>query len=134
MDKKKIILGALTGVAIFIWVRGLMTHSARRSQPGIVSKEDTASSLPALQKRQKSRTSHTRWGRDPFLLTRTPTTLSLGLRLSGVIFDEQGGYAVINDQICRIGDEINGNKIVDIKQDRVILNDGSKDIELRLEH
>lgn len=132
MDKKKIILGVLAAVAVFVWARGLKTHSRRVTRPDIINKETIISPSSGAIRKQKSRTIHTNWGRNPFSAVRSVSGLSSGLQLSGIIFDEQGGYAVLNDQICHIGDTIDGKKIVDIKQDRVILNDGTKDFEVKL--
>ena len=55
-----------------------------------------------------------------------------GLNLMGILWDEESPKVIINDEILGIGDDIDGNTIVDIRQNKVILNDGSKDFELRL--
>ncbi len=59
-------------------------------------------------------------------------TGSHALNLAGILWDEESPKVIINDEILGIGDDIDGNTIVDIRQNKVILNDGSKDFELRL--
>lgn len=46
------------------------------------------------------------------------------------MWDKEKPLAIINDAIVKIGDKVSGNIIVDIKQDKVILNDGTNDFEL----
>ena len=67
------------------------------------------------------------------MITQAPVSHSSVLALGGIVYDEKDSYALINNQLLHIGDEVNGNRVVDIQQDRVILNDGNKDIELKLE-
>ena len=47
------------------------------------------------------------------------------LLLSGIVWDEAGPIAIINNEIFGVGDVIEGNTIVEIKKDRVILSDGT---------
>ena len=54
------------------------------------------------------------------------------LSLTGIISTDNGPAAVINNRIVRIGDKIGTNKVIQIKGDSVVLNDGSKDFELKL--
>ena len=55
-----------------------------------------------------------------------------GLSLNGIVWDEENPKAIINGAIIGIGDKLGVNTIVDIKKDRVILNDGAADFELIL--
>ena len=48
------------------------------------------------------------------------------------MWDKEKPIAIINGEIIKVGDNVGGNIVVDIKQDRVILNDGAKDFELKL--
>jgi hypothetical protein len=56
----------------------------------------------------------------------------LSLNLSGIFWDEQAPQAIINEKIVGIGDRVRGITVVEIKDDRVILNDGEKNIELKM--
>ena len=59
--------------------------------------------------------------------------MSSSLSLNGIIWDKKNPKAMLGDAFVKKGDTVGGNKVVDIKKDRVILNDGSKDFELNLE-
>ena len=59
--------------------------------------------------------------------------LQLIVSLSGIVWDKNTPSAIINDIIVKIGEEIKGHMVIDIKQDRVILKDGANNLELRIE-
>ena len=40
---------------------------------------------------------------------------------------------MIGDAIVRKGDKVGSNTVVDVQKDKVILNDGAKNFELKLE-
>ncbi len=52
--------------------------------------------------------------------------------LSGILWEKAHSMAIINDQIVRRGDRVDGKVVVAIEKDRVILNDGTQDSELVL--
>jgi len=54
--------------------------------------------------------------------------------LQGILADAQNPRALINNNNVGIGDRVGKYTIVDIKQDKVILNDGSDDRELIFEY
>lgn len=129
-DKKKAILAVLAFISVFIWYNGLKSSSKKKNNAPSGYLE-TYSSGQKLK--QKKRAGYKEWGRDPFVITQTPASHSSALALGGIVYDEKDSYVLINDQVLHRGDQVNGNRVVDIKRDRVILNDGNKDIELRLE-
>ncbi|MDP3804529.1 MAG: hypothetical protein Q8Q87_03135 [Candidatus Omnitrophota bacterium] len=131
MDKKKIILGLLTVIAIFVWVRGL--HTGSRSKAKFVMDKEEAFPSIDFQKRQKSRTSYEAWGRNPFTVTIGPSSESFELKLGGITYDAKGRCALINDKIVHVGEKVGDYRVIGINQDKVIVSDGAKDIELRLE-
>jgi hypothetical protein len=72
--------------------------------------------------------------RDPFsaapiIKAQTP---SAGLKLNGIVWDEERPQAIINDEVYMIGESIDQVIIVDIQKDKVVLNDGTKIFELNL--
>jgi hypothetical protein len=89
--------------------------------------------------------STTEWGRDPFILpTRPPDQATLNsveneagksFSLSAIIYrDGEGeGAAIINHRILRLGDRIEGMIVQEILSDRVILREGSKMLELKVD-
>ncbi|MGB3941450.1 MAG: hypothetical protein WBK96_08160 [Candidatus Manganitrophaceae bacterium] len=94
---------------------------------------------PFLEERHRA----TEWERDPFVLPARPSGETAGndieketgksLFLNAIIHQEDGGTAIINHQIVREKDRIEGMTVREILSDRVILQDGSKEIELRVE-
>lgn len=78
------------------------------------------------------------WKRDPFVLGiggeggKMPT---LQLKVSGIIFDEtrpEATYAIINQEVVRIGDNFHGIKVIDIQPDYVRLKKFSEEVILYL--
>ena len=78
----------------------------------------------------------TGWGRDPF--SKRGALLGGGefisdFKLEGILLDNRAqSTAIINGEIVREGDTVDNAKIVQIEKNRVIINDGSKDYQLRL--
>lgn len=52
--------------------------------------------------------------------------------LEGIFWDEENPTAIIDGKAVHKNEKIGSCRIVDIKQNSVIVNDGSKDIELKL--
>lgn len=74
--------------------------------------------------------------RDPFsdlpvtiINKSSPNTLSL----SGILWDTQNPLALINGMTVKVGDKVRNYIITNIEQDKVVLNDGTKDFELKIE-
>ena len=55
------------------------------------------------------------------------------LRLEAIYYDDKNPAAMINGRLVKIGDKIEDNLLIDIKKDMVVLYDGEKNFELRLE-
>ena len=73
------------------------------------------------------------WGRDPFRLARTKNLSSnRDLALNGIIWDEGDPYAIINGKVVISGDYINGNMVVYIGKNSVILDSGTEQFELKV--
>ncbi|MCX5710266.1 MAG: hypothetical protein NT088_06060, partial [Candidatus Omnitrophica bacterium] len=54
------------------------------------------------------------------------------LTLSGIMWSPKNPLAVINDRIVKAGDKILGSVVIEIDKEKVILNNGSADFELKL--
>lgn len=144
MDKKRIetiITGILILVLISAWgytFKVFKKRAKKKVAPKIIS-----SGVPSMQPvrenysrevRVKKEDKTSEWLKCPFSgKIYSGGTETMGLRLAGIIWDQKVPLAMINDSIVRIGDRLGSHIVVDIKPDRVILNDGSKDFELRLE-
>lgn len=129
-NKKKLILGILVGLSIFIWGRNLVPLKKKLKD---ISRQFKAVAAQHMPKRKASRTQAKDWGRNPFTATTGSGSGISGLQLGGIISDAKERYALINDQIAHAGDIIGAYKVVRINEFGVIVNDGKKDIELKLE-
>lgn len=129
-NKKNLILGALIIVSVFVWGRNLAPVKKKLKDIGRQFKAVTWQPLP---KRRASRTQAKDWGRNPFVASGASESSVSGLQLGGIITDAGGRYALINDQIARAGEMVGAYKVVRINEDGVIVNDGIKDTELKLE-
>lgn len=74
------------------------------------------------------------WGRDPFSgRMYSSEKKASALRLIGIIWDEKEPLAMINERILKVGDMIQGKQIIRINSDSIVVDDGSKEIELKLQ-
>ncbi len=76
------------------------------------------------------------WGRDPFALpSQSPDagiTTDGEFHLSAIIYRAGRGVAIINNKILRKGDTIEGRRIAEILEDRVVLQGAAGEKELRV--
>ena len=85
-------------------------------------------------KRRPKRSQFKAWKRNPFVSGITAsTTMTTKLTLNGIIWNKTKPRAMIGDTMVVKGDTVGANKVVDIQPGKVILNDGTKDFELKLE-
>ncbi|MDP8217326.1 MAG: hypothetical protein P9M03_01230 [Candidatus Theseobacter exili] len=50
----------------------------------------------------------------------------IGMTLTGIVLRGKSSSAVVNREIVRVGDIIEGKKVIAIEKDRVVLSDGKK--------
>lgn len=137
-NKKVIILVVLAVVAILSLLYGIVappkSKYAASSRIDITCQENILPSSTAVTvKRRAARTRFTSWGRNPFALKGAPqATPSQTFDLGGIMWNEKNPKAMIGDAVVGKGGKIGSNTVVDIKKDRVILNDGTKDFEIKL--
>lgn len=62
-----------------------------------------------------------KWGDDPFVRDFSYLAEIKSLIVSAITISEKEAYAIINNQIVRVGDVIDGKKVVAIEKDRVIV-------------
>ena len=159
MQKKDIIEISITGVLIFVLLFALFNNIRKTKQTGHHKDKPLAKDLkesspyggffqertpvekPKPEEKNKElfnrlerETKELKLGKDPF----TPIPIGakdvnyFSLRLTGIIWDKRSPKAIINGIILGVGDNLGGNIVTDIKQDRVILNDNKRYFELRL--
>lgn len=75
--------------------------------------------LQALEQLQSPR-----WGRDPFALPSKQEQMAGTLSLTAILYHQSSAVAVLNGQVVRVGDEVDGRQVVAIGRDHVILREG----------
>ena len=72
------------------------------------------------------------WGADPFVRDWVMVNELANFRLKAITLGGERPYALINDQILQIGDEISGKRIASIESDNVTLEQGGRTFTLLL--
>ena len=151
MQNKKLIVLIILGIAaLFSLIYGITASpkgkDARAAKPAITREAEMIQPVKKLllKERHAAKTMFTSWGRNPFIQKKIqekiqekipekpPVPESLKLTLNGIMWNAQNPKVLINNTILSKGDKIGKNTIVDIKQKSVILNDSTKDFEIRL--
>jgi len=134
VDKKLILMIGVAVLAVASLIYGIVTPSKVRREIQAASKSGSPAppplQIPMPLERQAQRTSFADWDRNPFSLGETESEKPT---LKGIAWDELSPQAILNDQIVQVGDRIGKYKVVTIHSRGVVLNDGTKDFELRPE-
>ena len=72
------------------------------------------------------------WGADPFVRDWVMVNELVNLKLKAITLGGERPYALINDQILQVGDEIGGKRVVKIEADNVTLEQGGRTFTLLL--
>ncbi|MFH1395291.1 MAG: hypothetical protein ABIH09_03960 [Candidatus Omnitrophota bacterium] len=54
------------------------------------------------------------------------------VNLQGIVSDGGESHAIINGNIVSVGDKVGNNTVLEIKENSVVVNDGSENIEIKL--
>ncbi len=138
MKNKKVVIAIILCIgAVISLIYGLTAGSKTRRKPSSEAVSVHEAALPARPitstKRRAAKTDFDSWSRNPFAPKKTSDKVVVKLTLSGIIWDDKEPKALINDVVVGIGDKIDENTVVEIEQNRVILNDGTEDIVLTLD-
>jgi hypothetical protein len=110
----------------------LLTPYASRLTPSLRAQPLSEINMPWLERQEKA----LQWGRDPFALpSQSPgagITTDGEFHLSAIIYRAGRGVAIINNKILRKGDTIEGRRITEILEDRVVLQGAAGEKELRV--
>ena len=140
----KIVSPFLIGIMVLVWVQALKGAGPRRPSErsrGIAVIAGPADRLPSggggapvfmtpRMSGQPKKSSYPDWGRNPFVFS---SAVSQEFILGGILWDVNKPAAIISGEVVAKGDSVGSYVVVEVQPDRVILNDGEKDIELRLE-
>ena len=107
----------------------------------LIGQSETKETSPAPEGESltglKQKAKEMKWDRDPFILSieKGEELPTLQLKVTGIIYDEarpEATYAIINDQVIRIGDSIDGIRVIDIQADAVQLKKFDRQFTLYL--
>lgn len=115
-------------IAIWIWGKNIILATVRKSP---VSADSSVTQVAGPVARVAPRTQYDSWGRDPFYAKGEEAALP-AFNLEGIIMDPVSPYVIIDGEIKKEGDEIQGAKIVKIESDRVILKIGKREITVTM--
>jgi len=133
-DKKLLALMILGVLAVVSLLYGILSPS--KSKRGLSSQFGTGLGAKPVPKnllpqgRHAPRSSYESWGRNPFTLQEGISDKMLVL--NGIAWDELDPKAIINDRILSVGDKIRGCTLIAVEPNRVTLNDGTQNFELKL--
>jgi hypothetical protein len=136
-DGKTKLLLVLGAAAIASLVYGIVTPgtSRKKGRPQPEAALETTVPVEALQSAPRSfaRGQFETWEKSPFIAPNINGDSGLEkLTLNGIVWDSQNPTAMINDGIVAVGDTIGGWTVVSIQPTYVTVNDGKKDLEIRL--
>lgn len=149
MQKKNIVEISITSILILVLLFAVINavkkdkqtkpSGIKRTEGAVIKKDKEVPSQQKISVKDlygalEEKSKNLELKRDPFSLAPIIPSekYSSGTYLNGILWDKACPMAIINDEIVKIGDSVGGKIVVDIKQDRVILNDGVTDFELRL--
>lgn len=142
MDKKRIemvITAVLVVVLMLVWANSCRVLKNRAAVKGdqlsaAISSPVSNKFVPTVIKDEEAEWRQLLWVRCPFSGKSFSASQesALHLKLDGIVWDVKDPVAMINGRIFKKGNMIGGNKIVDIKSDRVVINDGNKDFEIKV--
>ena len=138
MDKKeKIQLGVVVLLAVILLVLSIVTFSKKKPSQEILDqpapKDDALVTPTGIKKSYqefKDLSKKNNLKRDPF--SGLAIAIDQGPHLNGILWDPQNPTAVMSGQVVKIGSQLQKWKVIEIRKDRVILNDGTINLELML--
>lgn len=140
-NKKVIVLIILSLLAVVSLFYGMLSPPKTKRREISAKGENLSSEARVPSKgslikseRRAKKTEFTSWGKNPFIPEKEPVIIAPdeGITLKGILWNKNKPKAMINDYTVSEGDKIEGNKVVRIKEDSVILNNGSADFEVKL--
>jgi hypothetical protein len=141
MDKKRIeiiVTALLVLVLVVVWINSCNFLSKRKAASVTAPLAGaSASPLPATVTVSPSVKTPVvdagTWSRCPFSgKIYSEAEGRQDLNLSGIMWSPKKPLAVINERVVKAGDKIFGSVVIEIRKDKVILNNGSADFELKL--
>ena len=134
-SKKKIEL-TITGIGIVILIFLIANHMSKSKDNKIIPKSEPYPT-PGVAEMATPGVGYgndAKWGRDPFLLdTANVKEQVMGdMALKGIVADRENPYAIINNDIVKLGDKVNGMTVIEINEKNVVLDENGQRHTLEL--
>ncbi|PIP68653.1 MAG: hypothetical protein CO035_05090 [Candidatus Omnitrophica bacterium CG_4_9_14_0_2_um_filter_42_8] len=137
-EAKKRIELAVTGISVVILIFLVTSHMSKPGSGKGVSKNEayhTSESAMTIVSEPES-WDKLRWGRDPFLLDASTNSIQEqdveDLALNGIMSDKQNPYAIINNDVVKLGDKVGGMTVIEINENNVVLDENGERHTLEL--
>jgi type II secretory pathway component PulC len=137
LDNKKKIELTITGIGIIILIFLIANHMPKSKDNKSVSKAEPYPTLEVgfeVTNNEQRTTNDEHWGRDPFLLD-TSNVKEQGMEdlvLNGIVSDRENQYAIINNDVVKLGDKVNGMTVIEINENNVVLDENGQRHTLEL--
>ncbi len=132
MKRNKIVLLIFLGVAVIVSLTHGIFISSRKNIPR-QSKVELSVDRESPSGTRRGASKFTSWPRNPFVPKLKEAKVEVRIVLNGIVWDAHKPVAMINDKVLAAGESFNDKiTVVQIKPDRVILNNGESDFELKL--
>lgn len=132
-QNRKVAWIVVCGAAFLLCLIAVFFPAKKRETEKAASKapiQDLGAGNTAVSMKKSAKAPLLEWRRDPFVLEERVLPWG-GNRLTGIIFDEnqqEQFYAIIDEQLVKVGDQVNGSKVLKIHKNSVdIENDGRKE-------
>ncbi len=137
LDNKKKIELAITGISIIVLIFlaiSQVSNSKKRSRPFPANKPFSTSPAIISVAGEVGSGDNVKWGRDPFFMDlNNLIEQNMGdLTLNGIVSDKDNPYAIVNNDIVKLGDKINGMVVIEINEKNVVLEENGQKHTLEL--
>jgi hypothetical protein len=123
LDTKKKTELAITGIGIIVLIFLLMSYlpKSKDNKPASASRVTEVSFTSLEPGASDTKT----WGRDPFILDAANAKEQVmgDMTLNGIAADKENPYAIINNNIVKLGDRVNGMTVIEINEKNVVLDE-----------
>ncbi|HXZ25127.1 MAG TPA: hypothetical protein VEI24_02815 [Nitrospiria bacterium] len=116
---------AVLGLGMIVFRLLAIAWAAEATETNAAGRQPMASSglsdvnIQAIEQLQASH-----WGRDPFVQPTSREASAGDLALTSILYSPASSVAVINGQVVRSGDDVDGRRVVSIGPDYVIVREG----------
>ena len=135
LDSKKKIELSITGIGVIMLIYLAASHiSVKAFKPVSNVKSYPVAGTAKMAAPAAGNWDDMKWGRDPFLLDAS-NVKEQGmeeLSLNGIVSDKDNSYAIINNEVVKPGDTVNGMTVIEISEKSVILEQNGQKHTLEL--